>query len=150
MHVGHFTDAASNREGHEAFCCGPFNDVDHRRTAMGARGDVEEDHFVRPLIVIAKREFHRVSHVSETAVFGASKLHSPRNFSVMDIEAGDNAFREHWQTLAGFGGGAENRLRCQLPQVQNSGQRRSKRRFGIDSPKPLSKLRGRMPKTEHP
>ncbi len=59
---------------------------------MGAGGDIEENHLVRSLPVIAEREFHRVADIAQTARFGTAKLHAAGHLAVMDIEAGDDTF----------------------------------------------------------
>ncbi len=62
---------------------------------MRAGGDVEEDHLVRALIVVAQGELHWVAYIAEPAFLGAPKLHAASDFSIMHVEAGDYAFCQH-------------------------------------------------------
>ena len=96
MHVVVRANAAADGQRHETLRGGPFDHVDHRRAAVRARGDVEKDHFVRALVVVAERQFHRIADVAQPAFLGAAELHAARHFSIMNIEAGNDAFREHW------------------------------------------------------
>ena len=62
---------------------------------MRAGGDVEKDHFVRALLVIAQRQFDRVAHVAQFARFGPAEPDAARDLAVMNIQARNDAFGEH-------------------------------------------------------
>jgi hypothetical protein len=70
---------------------------------MRAGGDVEKDHFVGALIVVAEREFHRVAHAAELARLGFAKLDAACYFSVVDIKARDDTFCNHTTIKSRFG-----------------------------------------------
>jgi hypothetical protein len=70
---------------------------------MRAGGDVEKNHFVGALIVIAEREFHRVAHAAELARLGFAKLDAACYFSVVDIKARDDTFCNHATIKSRFG-----------------------------------------------
>jgi hypothetical protein len=72
-----------------------FDDIDHRVAALGAGGDIEEDHFIGALFVVADGEFDGVADDAEAPFFGAAELDAASDFTVVDIEAGNDAFREH-------------------------------------------------------
>ncbi|MEK0447087.1 MAG: hypothetical protein RLZZ399_2408 [Verrucomicrobiota bacterium] len=62
---------------------------------MGAGGDVEENHFVGSLRVVAQGQFNGVADVFESALFGSAELDTAGDFSIVDVEAGNNALGEH-------------------------------------------------------
>ena len=74
---------------------GAFDDAHHGRPAMRGGGDVEEDHFVRALLVVAEREFHGVADVAQAALFGDAKLDAAGDLAVVDVEAGNDTFCDH-------------------------------------------------------
>jgi hypothetical protein len=88
-------DAAADGERHEALVGGALDHLDHRAATVGGGGDVEENHFVRALLVVAEREFHRVADVAQAALFGDAKLDAARDLAVVDVEAGDDTFCNH-------------------------------------------------------
>ncbi len=62
---------------------------------MRAGGDVKEYHFIRPLPVVAQRHLDRVAHVPQLPGLGAPELHAPGDFSIMDVQARNDAFDQH-------------------------------------------------------
>ena len=74
---------------------GALDHVHHRAAAVRGGGDVEEDHFVRALLVVAEREFHGVADVAQAALFGDAELDAARDLAVVDVEAGDDTFCNH-------------------------------------------------------
>jgi hypothetical protein len=62
---------------------------------MGAGGDIEKDHFVGALIVIAEREFDGVADVAEFARLGFAKLNAACYVSIVDIKTRDDTFCNH-------------------------------------------------------
>jgi len=58
-------------------------------------GDVEEDHLVGALLVVAQGEFYRVSHVAQFAGFGFPELHAAGDLPVVNVEARNDAFCDH-------------------------------------------------------
>jgi hypothetical protein len=58
-------------------------------------GDVEEDHFVRALLVVAEGEFHRVADIAQAALFGDAELDAARDLAGVDVKAWDDAFGNH-------------------------------------------------------
>ena len=71
---------------------------------MRAGGDVEEDHFVSPLLVIAQRQGDGIADITQFARFGFAELDAARHLAVMHVQAGDDSFREHCGMLNRFGG----------------------------------------------
>ncbi len=94
-HVVDCADASADGERHKAMGGSAFDDIDHRVAALGTGGDIEEDHFIGALFVVADGEFDRVADDAEATVFGAAELDTASDFTVVDIEAGNDAFREH-------------------------------------------------------
>ena len=62
---------------------------------MCTGSDVEENHFIGPLFIVAHGQFHRISDISQFSCFGSAKLNASSDLAVMDIEAGDDASCEH-------------------------------------------------------
>ena len=62
---------------------------------MRAGGDVEEDHFVRALLVVAEREFHRVADVAQFARLGFAELDAARDLAGVDVETRNDTFCNH-------------------------------------------------------
>ena len=88
-------DSAADGERHEALVGGTFNHVHHRRAAMRAGGDVEENHFVRALFVVAQRERDGVADIFQFSRLGFAKLHAARDVAVVNVEARDDTFCYH-------------------------------------------------------
>ncbi len=57
--------------------------------------DVEENHFVRALFIVAQREFHRITHITQAAALGHAELDAAGDVAVVDIEAGNDTFCNH-------------------------------------------------------
>src|SRR5439155_1692494 len=51
------------------------------------------------LIVVALRERDGIADIAQPALLRAAKLHTARDFSIVDIEAGDDALGEHYSGL---------------------------------------------------
>ena len=66
---------------------------------MRAGGDVEEDHLVRALLVVAHGEGDGIADVAEFARLGATELHAARDLSAVYVETGYDSFRKHWINL---------------------------------------------------
>ncbi len=95
MHVFDGADAAADGERHEALVGGALDDIDDRRAAMRAGGDVEEDHFVGALLVVAHGEFDGIADVAKFARFGAAELHAASDLAVVNVKTRDDTFRKH-------------------------------------------------------
>ena len=94
-HVLHGFNAAAHRQGHETFIGGPFDDIHHGLAPVRAGGDIEKNHFVSALLIVAHRQFNRVAHVSQFASLRLAKLDTPRDLAVMDVQARNNSFCNH-------------------------------------------------------
>ena len=103
VHVVHGLDAAADGQRHEALVGGALNDVDHRGAAMRAGGDVEENHFVRALLVVAQGQFHGVADIAQFARLGFAELDAARDVAVMDVEARNDTFCNHATIKSRFG-----------------------------------------------
>jgi len=64
-------------------------------SAVRGGGDVEEHHFVRALLVVAEREFHRVADVAQATGFRDAELDAARDVAVVNVEAGNDTFCNH-------------------------------------------------------
>ena len=95
VHVLDRADAAADGQRHETLIRGPLDHIDHRGPSMRAGGDIEENHFIRALLVIAEGQFDGVADVAQFAGLGPAELHAAGNFAVMDIEAGNDTFGQH-------------------------------------------------------
>jgi hypothetical protein len=60
-----------------------------------AGGDVEKDHFVSALFIVAHRQFNGITHVPQFARFGFAELDTTSDLACMDIQARYNAFGHH-------------------------------------------------------
>ncbi len=89
-HVGHGPDSPADREGHEAAGGGALHDVKDGAAAIGGGGDVEEDQFVGPLIVISDGGLHGIAGIAEFEEFGAFD-----DTALIHVEAGDDAAGQH-------------------------------------------------------
>ena len=74
--------------------------LDHARPPVRAGGDIKEYHFIRPLPVVAQRHLDRIAHIPQLPGLGAAELHPPGDFSVMNVQAGNDAFDQHDFSLA--------------------------------------------------
>ena len=95
MHVFDGSDAAADGQRHETLVGRALDDIDHRGPAVGAGGDVEENHFVRALFVVAHGEFDGIADVAEFAGFGFAELDAASDLAVMDVETGNDSFCDH-------------------------------------------------------
>ena len=62
---------------------------------MRSGGDIEEDHFIRTLLVVAEREFNRVAHIAEFARLGLAELDAARDLAIVNIEARNDSLGDH-------------------------------------------------------
>jgi hypothetical protein len=62
---------------------------------MRARRDVKENHFIRPLLVVAQSKLDRITHIAKFTSLGLSELHASRDLAVMHIQARYDAFSNH-------------------------------------------------------
>jgi hypothetical protein len=81
---------------------GALDHLDHRAATVRGGGDVEENHFVRTLLVVAQGEFHRVANIAQAALFGHAELDAARDLAVMDVEARNDTFCNHGVIKGGF------------------------------------------------
>ena len=73
-----------------------FDDINYRVAALGAGGDIEEDHLGGALIIVAEGEFHGVAHIAQATFFGAAELDAAGDFAIVNVEARDYTFSQHW------------------------------------------------------
>src|SRR4051812_34891863 len=99
VHIFHRADTSAHRERHETTLGCAADDIDHGSAPMGAGGDVEEDHLIGALFIVANGEFHRVSDFPQASLLGATKLNSAGHFPVVNVETGNDTFCEHLQVL---------------------------------------------------
>ena len=69
--------------------------VNHRSSAMRAGGDVEEDHFVRALFIVAKSQLDRVAHIAQLARLGFAELNTACDLARMHVQARNDALGDH-------------------------------------------------------
>jgi hypothetical protein len=60
-----------------------------------AGGDVEENHFIGTLLIVAHRQFHWVANVPQFAGLSLAELDAASDLSVMNVQARDNTFCNH-------------------------------------------------------
>jgi len=94
-HVGHGFDPAADGEGHETLVGGALNHADHGGAAVGRGGDVEEDHFIGALVVVAEGEFDGVADIFQFTGLGLAELDAARDLAGVHIEAGNDTFCNH-------------------------------------------------------
>ena len=83
---------------------GAFDDGDHGAAAVGGGGDIEENHFVGALLIVAEGEFDGVADVAETAFFGDAELDAAGDLAVVDVQAGNDTFCDHGDIEARLSG----------------------------------------------
>ena len=93
MHVVHRADSAADGQRHEALRGRFLDDFNHRTAAVGAGGDVEKDHLVSALVVVAQRHFDGIADIAQAALFGAAELDAAGHFAIVNVQTGDDAFR---------------------------------------------------------
>ena len=96
-HIVHRLDATTDRERHEAFVGRTFDDIDHGGTAMRTGRNVEENHFVRALLIVTHGQFHGVADIAQLARLGLAELDAAGDMAAMDVQARDNTFCNHSQ-----------------------------------------------------
>ena len=69
---------------------------------MGAGGDIEKNHLVGALLVIAHGQLDRITDVAQLAGFGLAKLHAARDPSVMHVQAWNDPLCQHCPGLEWF------------------------------------------------
>ena len=89
-HVGDGADAPANGEGHETAGGGALHDIQDGAAPIGRSGDVEEDEFIGPLIVISDSAFHRISGIPKFEEFRAFD-----NTALVYVKARNDAAGEH-------------------------------------------------------
>lgn len=94
-HVIHGFDAAADSEGHKTLIGRAFDDIHHGATTVGGGGDIEENHFIGPLLIVAEGEFHRVADIAEAAFFGHAELDTAGDLAVVNVQAGNDTFCDH-------------------------------------------------------
>jgi hypothetical protein len=87
--VIHRAYAAAHRERDEHLAGHALHRVIGSGAIVAAGGDVEKSDLVRALLVVAARNFHRITRIANV-----HKLHAFHHAAVVDIEAGDDAFGE--------------------------------------------------------
>ena len=83
-------DAAAHREGHEDLLRHAADHVEQDRPALVAGGDVEEDEFVRALLVVAAGDLDGVAGVAQADEVGP--LHDA---AAVHVEAGNDPLGQH-------------------------------------------------------
>ena len=69
---------------------------------MRAGGDIEEDHFVGALLVVAQGQLDRIAHVAQSAGFGDAELDAAGDLARMHVQAWYNTFCDHRCSLNRF------------------------------------------------
>ena len=83
-------EPATDRKREEELVRRPLYQVDDDPPLLFRCCDIEEDHFVRALVVVPPGKFHRVAGVPEPEKIRA--FHHP---AVLEVEAGNDPSREH-------------------------------------------------------
>jgi len=89
-HIADFAHPAADSQRNEHLRGDLFDDAENNPPVVRAGGDVEKSQFVRALLVIAARNFHRVAGIAQLDKTHAFD-HAPRR----DIKTGNNSFGEH-------------------------------------------------------
>ena len=95
VHIFDRPNAAADGERHETLSGGAFDHINHRSAAMRAGGDVEKDHLIGALLIVAEGEIDGIADFPQPAFFGPAELHAARHFSIMHVKARNHAFGEH-------------------------------------------------------
>lgn len=90
VHVLHGADPAADSEWDEAFLRRAPHDIDHGLARVGRGGDVQENEFVRLLLVVGDGALDGIARVDE--IYEVDSLYDT---AVGDVEAGDDSFGEH-------------------------------------------------------
>jgi len=68
-----------------------LDDIHDSSASMSAGSNVEEDHFISALLVVAHRQLDRIAHIAQFTGFGFAELHTSRDLAAMNIETGNDA-----------------------------------------------------------
>ncbi|ACA99625.1 hypothetical protein SYNPCC7002_A1635 [Picosynechococcus sp. PCC 7002] len=90
--LGRGTDATADGEGNKDLFCGLVDHIDNGVAVFVGGGNVEENQFVSPRIVINLRQLYRIASILEI-----DKIHTFDNPSSIHIEARQNSFGEHFK-----------------------------------------------------
>ena len=90
-HVLHRANPAADRQRHEAAVGHPLHHIDHRAAPVRAGGDVEENHLVGALLIIANGQLDRVADVAQPPLLRTAKLHPARNDTVVHVQTGNHS-----------------------------------------------------------
>src|SRR5881394_74437 len=66
---------------------------------MRAGGDIEENHFIRALIVVPDRQLDGIANIAQFALFGIAELNPARDLAAMDIQARNDTLCNHERLL---------------------------------------------------
>src|SRR5690606_5260160 len=81
--------ATADGKRNEDFRCHAFDRVQGSIAIFVTGGDIQKGDFIRALFVVTTGDFHRVPGVADTF-----ELHPFHHASLVDIETGNNAFRQ--------------------------------------------------------
>ena len=76
-HVEHRANASTDRQRHETLVRRPLDDVHDRLPAMGAGRDVEKDHLIGSLLVVAEGQLDGIADIAQLARFRSAELNPP-------------------------------------------------------------------------
>ena len=95
LHVLDGADAAADRKRHKAFFGDALDDIDHGLSCVRTGGDIEKNHFVGALLVVAKGQLNGLADVAQFARLGFAEADAAGDLAVVDVQAGNDAFGEH-------------------------------------------------------
>ncbi len=90
-------DAAADRQRDENFTGGARDYLHHGVAVVARRRDVQKHQLVGALLVVARREFHRISRVAQV-----HEIDALDHASLGDVETGDDALGQHAQLSTKF------------------------------------------------
>jgi len=92
LHVVDRPDAAADGEREEEFVCRPLDHVDDGAPAFLRCRDIEEDHLIRTLLVVAPGQLDGIARVAQ-----ADEVRAFDYPPVLEVQAGDDPLRQnHW------------------------------------------------------
>src|SRR5690606_38709730 len=86
-HVFDLSDTAANSQWNENLGSDILDDMQNQVTIIRTGGNVQESEFISALIVIAPRNFHRITCIAQL-----NKVDTFHHAPVGDIQAGNDAF----------------------------------------------------------
>ncbi len=86
-HILNLANTATDGQGNKYLAGHVFHHVHHGLAIIGTGRDIEKSNFIGPLLIIAARDFHRVTGIADI-----DELHALDHAALVHVETGNDAF----------------------------------------------------------